>query len=94
MVTAVRDIPSAHYDRASDVLYVSVGRSRQGDAVEQGRCLMLRYEFDCHEPIGATVIGYEANGWSVDHATLSAVIADHLRMAPRTVLAAILAAMA
>lgn len=32
-----RSIPSAHYDRGSDVLYVSVGIAHEGDSVEQRR---------------------------------------------------------
>jgi len=92
MTAAVHAIVSAHYDRASDVLFVAVGRSREGDVVEQGRGLMLRYQFGCNEPIGATVIGYKANGWCVDRDTLAAIIADHLRIAPPAVAATILAA--
>ena len=85
-------IPSAHYDQAFDVLYVSVGRSRDGDAEMRLKGVVLRYEFACNEPIGATVIGYQANGWSRDPETLAAIIADHIRTAPRIVANAILAA--
>ncbi len=84
--------PSAHYDRTSDVLYVSVGPTRDGDSVEQRRGLVLRYQFACNEPIGATVIGYRANGWSHDRETLAAIIADHIRTPPQAVATAISAA--
>jgi len=87
-----RLIPSAHYDRSSDVLYVSVGPARDGDSVEQFKGVVFRYEFACNEPIGATVIGYRANGWSQDRETLAAIIADHIRTPPRVVVSAILAA--
>lgn len=87
-----RSIPSAHYDRTSDVLYVSVGPARDGDSVEQLRGVVFRYQFACNEPIGATVIGYRANGWSHDRETLAAIIADHIRTPPRAVANAISAA--
>ena len=87
-----RRYPSAHYDRATDILYVAVGRAREGEAVEQRRGLILRYEFDSNEPIGATVIGYRANGWPLDLESLAVLIADHIRAAPQVVAASILAA--
>jgi hypothetical protein len=92
MYAAIRAIPSAHYDRNSDVLYVSVGRTREGDGVEQLKGVVLRYEFGCNEPIGATVIGYKANGWWQDRDTLAAIIADHIRTPRQVVADAILAA--
>lgn len=56
------------------------------------RGLMLRYEFACNEPIGATVIGYQAHGWSLDRETLVAIIADHIRTPAQLVASAILTA--
>ena len=87
-----RSIPSAHYDRTSDILYVAVGPARDGDSVEHPRGVVFRYQFACNEPIGATVIGYRANGWSHDRATLAAIIADHIRARPQVVANAIQAA--
>lgn len=62
MPPSLRMIPSAHHDQGSDVIYVSVGRAREGDAVEQLKGVVLRYQFACNEPIGATVFGYRAKG--------------------------------
>ena len=92
MSAGARAIPSAHYDRSSDVLYVSVGQARDGDGVEQLKGVVLRYQFACNEPIGATVIGYKANGWRLDNETLAAIIADHIRTPRQAVTNAIRAA--
>jgi hypothetical protein len=80
---------TADYDRKSDVLYVTLGKSRPAESESHPRGILLRFGFDDGLPCGVTVIGYKHNEWSRNIVALSKLMADHLSVSPRKISAAI-----
>jgi hypothetical protein len=78
------------YDRAADVLYLSL-RSKTKPLIgeDHERGLVLRFSADDDTPAGVTVIGFKRNGWPSLIDTLSARVASHLSVEPGTVRMAI-----
>jgi hypothetical protein len=82
-MVAVRDRiaripPGVDYDRAADVLYVSLGRPVPDEGEDRPRGIVLRFAVEGDRPTGVTVIGFRRNGWNNDLHSLSKLISRHL----------------
>lgn len=89
-MVAVRDRiaripPAVDYDRASDVLYVSLGRPVPDEGEDRPRGIVLRFAVEDDRPTGVTVIGFHRNGWSDELHSLSKLISRHLTIDPNGV---------
>lgn len=83
---------SADYDRAADVLYVSIGSPVPAEGEDFARGLILRYSMSDDSPVGATIIGAAHNLWLQDIDELSDTLAKHLKMPKSKISSAILGA--
>jgi uncharacterized protein YuzE len=45
------------YDRASDVLYISVGKPRKAIGIDTGQGVVVRYDEAKREVVGLTILG-------------------------------------
>ena len=70
----------ADYDRASDVLYITLGKSRDGEGEMHPKGIMLRYSMDGDDPIGVTVVGVQHNEWQKHISELAVIVAKHVNV--------------
>lgn len=90
-MVAVRDKiaripPGVDYDRAADVLYVSLGKPVPDEGEDRPRGVVLRFAVKGDHPTGVTIVGFLRNGWSTDLQSLARLISRHLTIDPNGVL--------
>ena len=90
MVAIVREHRiDAEYDRAADVLYVSLGTPRESEGEDRPAGVVLRYGMDDNRPSGVTVIGFAENGWSRHKIKLAKIVSSHLSVSSSEVRSAL-----
>ena len=80
------------YDRAVDVLYLTLGPPSPVEGAGLPRGVELDFSPLDGSPSGVTVIGYARNSWHDAVGDLADIASSHLGVAPEPVLSAILSA--
>ena len=87
-----RLLPVVDYDRASDVLYISLGRPRSDEGIDYSDGIVFRYGIEDNKPSGVSVSGFQDFWWPQNKEKLALIISEHLPVAPQEIERAIAAA--
>jgi hypothetical protein len=70
---------TADYDRAADVLYVTLATPVPDEGEDAPRGVILRYSMKDNSPTGATVVGLANNNWLTEVDNLSTILSKHMK---------------